>query len=399
MDTAPPAGSPKADWARVFALTDLERADFKEVAPGWTPPNHSDERAAWEGPMPGWPDSKLRVEAAAYRGQLVYLKLVEPWTQPVAAESTQSPARRWSLGVIAVAVISVLLGAALVARHNLRKGRGDRAGALRIGALTFGASLAGRLLAGVHVLDPNRELGRFFEGVAWALFTGGTVWVLYIALEPYVRRFWPTTLISWSRLLAGRVRDPQVGRDILIGVAAGTLLVLLDRIHTVVPPILGYPNPALDVPRMADLEGTRAMLGAAGYIVFNTAFNALWSLFGLVAVTLVVRKVWITAIVAVLFFTLTAGGLLEVRPLWFTAPVALAITSLMVFVMLRFGLLATVVMFFVNFLLGGAALTLDTSKWFFGTSAAQVVAVAAIAVFGFYASRGGEPLFGRRLLD
>ncbi len=40
-DSAPPAGSPKADWERVFALTDLERADFKEVAPGWTPPNHS----------------------------------------------------------------------------------------------------------------------------------------------------------------------------------------------------------------------------------------------------------------------------------------------------------------------------------------------------------------------
>jgi tRNA A-37 threonylcarbamoyl transferase component Bud32 len=391
--------SPKADWDRVFALIDLKRADFNEVAPAWTPPNHSDERAAWEGPLPGWPDSKLRVEAAGYRGQLVYLKLVEPWTRPAVGESTQSTARRWTLGFIAIAVISVLLGAALVARHNLRKGRGDRSGALRIGALTFGAILAGRLVAGVHVLDPSRELGRFFEGVAWALFAGVTVWILYVALEPYVRRFWPTTLISWSRMLAGRIRDPQVGRDILIGVAAGTLVVLLDRIHTITPPFLGYPNPALDIPRMADLEGTRPMLGAVGVLVFNTAFNALWSLFGLVAVTLVVRRVWITAVVAVLFFTMTAGGLLEVRPLWFTGPVALTIMSLMVFVMLRFGLLATVVMFFVNFLLGPAALTLDTSKWFFGTSAAQLIAVAAIAVFGFYASRGGEPLFGRRLLD
>jgi hypothetical protein len=32
-----------------------------------------------------------------------------------------------------------------------------------------------------------------------------------------VRRRWPATLVSWSRLLAGRFRDPLVGRDVLAG--------------------------------------------------------------------------------------------------------------------------------------------------------------------------------------
>ena len=42
-----------------------------------------------------------------------------------------------------------------------------------------------------------------------------------MALEPYVRRRWPQTLISWSAVLIGRVRDAVVGRDVLIGCAAG----------------------------------------------------------------------------------------------------------------------------------------------------------------------------------
>ena len=30
-----------------------------------------------------------------------------------------------------------------------------------------------------------------------------TVWLFYVALEPYVRRFWPQLLIGWTRALSG----------------------------------------------------------------------------------------------------------------------------------------------------------------------------------------------------
>jgi hypothetical protein len=39
---------------------------------------------------------------------------------------------------------------------------------------------------------------------------------MYMALEPVVRRRWPEVLVSWSRLLAGRLRDPLVGSHILM---------------------------------------------------------------------------------------------------------------------------------------------------------------------------------------
>ena len=51
-------------------------------------------------------------------------------------------------------------------------------------------------------------------------------WVVYVALEPWVRRKWPRTMISWSRLTSRGVRDPLVGRDLLYGTLLGSLLAL-----------------------------------------------------------------------------------------------------------------------------------------------------------------------------
>ena len=56
------------------------------------------------------------------------------------------------------------------------------------------------------------------------------MWLLYLALEPYVRKFWPTTLISWSRCVAGNALDPQVGRDVLIGVFVAAITLLVGRL-------------------------------------------------------------------------------------------------------------------------------------------------------------------------
>ena len=39
-------------------------------------------------------------------------------------------------------------------------------------------------------------------------------WMLYVALEPFARRYTPEMLFSWTRLMRGEIRDPRVGRDI-----------------------------------------------------------------------------------------------------------------------------------------------------------------------------------------
>jgi hypothetical protein len=43
--------------------------------------------------------------------------------------------------------------------------------------------------------------------------------------------------------------------------------------------------------------------------------------------------------------------------------------------------------------------TSDFSRPYAAAAAVLLVAIAAVSALGFYASRGGEPLFGRALLD
>ena len=68
------------------------------------------------------------------------------------------------------------------------------------------------------------EVSQFFEAVATGLLVAGIAWLVYLALEPYARRFWPHVLISWTRLLSGRIRDPLVGRDLLVGILSGAAI-------------------------------------------------------------------------------------------------------------------------------------------------------------------------------
>jgi serine/threonine-protein kinase len=402
MEPAPSSPAPEANWTRLFDLAGLNHADFQAVPPQWTPREYSDERAAWEGPLPGWPEHRLRVEAASYRGRPVYFQLVAPWTQPARMrEAPSSRARVWGQTIVYIAIVLVLAGAVLVARHNLRKGKGDRRGASRIALATLATTLLAWVMAARHSATAQVEVGRFFTAIADALFNGGALWILYLALEPYVRKRWPSTLVSWSRLVAGNYQDPKVGRDILIGTLFGIAIVLVGRADSELRALLGYPVIPPIEPSVTWLEGVRLMLANVSSLVFSATFNALWITFGIVAINLIVRRMWITSIVMAVFLLITSAGAIAETPppVWFALLSALVVVCAMMFVLLKLGLLATLLMFFVNFVLSSAVLTLDTTKWFFPTSATLLLMIASLAVYGFYASRAGEPLFGRRILD
>ena len=51
--------------------------------------------------------------------------------------------------------------------------------------------------------------------------------------------------------------------------------------------------------------------------------------------------------------------------------------------------------FLTNFILSQGGLTADFSKLYAPTSTWLLVLVVSLAAFGFYASRAGEPLFGK----
>jgi hypothetical protein len=119
--------------------------------------------------------------------------------------------------------IAVPALAGFLAWRNARTGRGDRRGAFKLAAFSFASILLSNLAARHHV-PTFAELTVLSSGVSVGFLVAAIFWVLYMAFEPQVRRRSPNALISWSRLLKGRWRDPVVGADLLIGLSISTVV-------------------------------------------------------------------------------------------------------------------------------------------------------------------------------
>ena len=217
-DAAGRATVPPMQWDVVFRLAGLDPAAFKPAAPEWTPAWAADEQAAWSGVFPERPDLPIRLEAAAFRGRLVAFKVFGPWGESDPFGYVSSLFR----SVMSNALLLFSLGLAWI---NMRTGRGDRRGAFRVAVALFLLSLVASLLGGHHV-SGREELLQVRVMVAIALFNAAFMYVAYLAIEPQVRRRWPGVLVGWSRLLAGHIRDPLIGREVLIGLALGAGLAI-----------------------------------------------------------------------------------------------------------------------------------------------------------------------------
>jgi serine/threonine-protein kinase len=235
---------------------------------------------------------------------------------------------------------------------------------------------------------------------AIALYVAAMAWVLYVALEPYVRRFWPQLLIGWTRLLSGHSRDPLVGRDVLVGVAAGMVAGLLIASRELVPWLLGLPLATPAVPEPLILLGTRHTVSLALQTVRRALIDTMEIVGVVVFLRIVVRRTWIVLLLSGLMIVpLAISGTFAVEQLAIELVIVAAGIALMLVVLLRFGLLSLVVTFYTFLSIENFPLTIDLSRPYAGASFVLLGAVAGLAIWGFVASRGTEPLFGRTLLD
>src|SRR5262249_43547395 len=144
-----------------------------------------------------------------------------PWQTPtrdIGAPRTAGQRFRRFVQPSSVALVVIL--ATVLAWMNYRNGRIDTQGALRLGAFVLGGSWIISLLL-LHHVDFPEEFIKLSGLIAGGFFPAGAMVVLYMALEPFVRRRWPQSLISWTRLLNGDVKDPLVGGHMLIGATLG----------------------------------------------------------------------------------------------------------------------------------------------------------------------------------
>src|SRR5712691_402601 len=304
--TATAATAP--NWPSLFAAVALDQSAYRNVQPEWTPLAWGDTRAAWLASTPAKMDIPERIEAAAYRGRPVYFDVIYPWTTPDrAAPIAHTPRDRISTGVLLVLFLAVTTSGLFVARRNVRLKRSDTRGAARLGVSVFLIFSVMWLLSAHHVASLD-EFDSILSALSWALLATTLATVMYLALEPYVRRRDPHTLISWTRLLAGQWRDPLVARDVLIGACYGVLFTLFEMSDNLLLPLFGKPPRMPGQFEVSTLLGVRLAIGGLLFYVLAFVLYSLLIFFFLFLLQLAFKRDWIAAIILVLIGAGTNNG-------------------------------------------------------------------------------------------
>ncbi len=380
------------DWPVLFGAAGLNPANFKSVEPRWFPLAWGDTRAAWEGTWPGHPDTPLRIEAAGYRGKAISFRLISPWEKPERMET------RKTLGGNQIAqwfsfslLVSILTFGVWLSVRNLRSGRGDLRGAIRLALFVLLVGLANWLLLAHHVSDAG-EIVMLMLAISASLLFATFTWLLYVALEPFVRRYWPDSIISWTRLLDGQFSDPLLGRDNLLGALFGIVSAVLEHLQPVVEFGLGRaPLRPMGLVTTYALEGIRGSLANILYHASQALPSALIIFFLFFPLKLLLKKNWLAAVVMSLLFCIPSlAAQNPVIDALFTAPFFLAY----LYILYRFGLVALTVLYFVDQLADGMPIATPLNAWYTQGGLLAVIVIVAVAFYGFYTSRAGRPLLG-----
>ena len=375
------------NWNVLFSAAGLDVAQFQPAQPEWNSLASSDTRVAWTGTWPGT-QRPLRVEAAAYRGRPVFFSLIGDWTKPDRMKSPEDSLVKRAGQIISILLlISLLFGAIYLARKNYRQGRSDREGALRLAFIMFALEIL-LWLCRTHLVASLSTFALFVVAISTSLFFAGITWLLYLALEPWVRRRWPQAMISWSRLLSGQFRDPLVGRDILFGVMLGVVWILIAQFRYI--PMM-HMGAAPDFGHLEYLSGGREALGEWLMQIPTSILGTLQFFFLLLGLKLVLRKDWLAAIAFVAIFALPLG--LSSPYVAVELPAWILIYAVAVLIVYRFGLVPLACAIFTINMLGNVPFTADLSEWYAPAWILALLSIVALAGWGFYHSLAGEPLW------
>ncbi|MEO8096341.1 MAG: serine/threonine-protein kinase [Acidobacteriota bacterium] len=361
------------DFQQLLAAAGFDPTKLTAAEPSWVPPSAFDAHAAWTGTEGS---DAIRLEAASLQDRVVALKRILPW-------KVAAPPENGIFGIFFNVFLPLV--AAVVAYPNIRIGRGDMRGATRLAGFVLACSIAVRLLRWHHVAT-IAEGFVLFTALRDALFGPVVVWLVYVAFEPYLRRYVPHTLISWSRLLEGRWRDPLVGGHLLSGVASGIGVAFVVN-------ALGNPTGSVFLP--ADISGTVAWLIGIVLtgITATLLLTLLWLLFRIPS-----GRDWLGSVLmvatalAIISPTFIPRGWVELLfPL-----LLLGVTSL---VLVRFGVLASVAFWFTFYCVigGNAPWTTSVSAWHAKPMLLAITAILALAIYGFRTTLAGRPLWRHEL--
>ncbi len=390
LDSTATAASPP-DWAPLFRDAGLDAGRFHAVVPIWLSPEAFDTRSEWTGPAPWDSSTALRVSAAGFHGKPVYFEVFGPWSRPQRMLETKGTTSASIAGaMIPIAITLMLVVGVFFARRNLALGRGDRRGALRLAWFLFVMAMLSFFLRGHHLGDFSLEFGTLIASIARALLASSIISMLYLALEPYVRRRMPELLIGWARLLEGRTRDPRIGRDVMIGAWIGSLVALVVHVTNALPTWIPFLGQTPLSPNVDAMYGGRRFLAVLFSLPINTLVTATLLFSVLFVLRVVLRQPRLAVAGLMVFITLSAlGG----ENFALETPGAVVMGALMTLALARFGLLTAVTATLFQTALTFIPLPLDFTAPYATSTIVTLVVLLALTLYAFRISLGSQKLF------
>ena len=400
-DSVPPANGGHPAWSVFWTAAGLDSAAFTPAPLRRPVPAFCDSATAWTGTLPWNHAEPVTVQMGASRGRLAHFTIVHDWgftTSPIdSLGADPSKSSEWANFLLFS--LLPLIASIYFATRNLQLGRGDWRNASRIAVFVLIATAFEGIFAtklsevGLLGLGGDLASGR---SIAHALLHSVSMWFSYVALEPYVRRLWPRMLVSWTRLLSGRARDPLVGRDLLIGATTGTLLVAIGVLTALACTKLGLTKIPTQV-NGSMLESLTSLASTGGQFAYAASICVL-DILGML-VTLLVMKLLLrsTALAVGLTMVLMAATtVVGAAPNagWPLAIVGAVVGTLSILVLMRFGLLTATVAAFVGLVMSFAVPSLDLSSWYADRSLVPILVLVAIIGYGAFTALAGKPILG-----
>jgi len=164
-----------------------------------------------------------------------------------------------------------------------------------------------------------------------------------------------------------------------------------------VPQLLGSPPsiPWFDFPA-TQLLGIRSFVRGITQQTFGALLQSFILLFFLLLMYIILRRERLAAVVVWLIMTV---ALTLTHETLYALPFTALAASLVIVVLYRYGLLALISAIFFLHLMIFFPVTSDFSAWYAADYVLALIISLALAVFGFYTSLAGEPLFRGALPD
>ena len=339
----------EVDIQAISRAIGFDVSQWPETKPRFTPLYAFDWQKAWKGTHPTL-HCDVTVQAAAWQGRITDLQVLWPWSKAWREPESRTSTWRDVMRVVVERIIMflVFLFSTFLAARNLKAGRGDRRGAWRLATACFILGTAAWTCSLHWVVDLT--MVRFFAtNASLGVADAALIWMLYIALEPAVRARWPHSIVTWSRVLAGRWQDAQVAAHTLYGALVGTVIAALFLGSQWLEFRQGAVGAAADEAVGVSVRFFLAdALGRAkGAVEFG-----LIVVFAIFCFRAVLRRDWAASIATAVLFTLAESDVWQGNNLMLSFAFFLVIFTLLAFVLLRLGLVSTMVaVFFVNVLL------------------------------------------------